>query len=214
MTVAKNRADRVMLYDISWEQFENLLKDLGEHRAARLAYDRTTLEIRTPLPEHEHYKEVISIAVQDIAEELGIDYESYGSTTWKRESRMAGLESDNCFYFQNEATVRGRLDLDLKQDPPPDLALEIDITSKSLNRFPIYARLRVPELWCYDSGELKIYLLQNGEYVESENSLVFPTLAIRHLPKLIEQNRANGRRAIRQAVREWVRKGRKGELPS
>ncbi len=214
MTVAKNRADRVMLYDISWQQFENLLKDLGEHRAARLAYDRTTLEIMTPLPEHEHYKEVISIAVQDIAEELAIDYESYGSTTWKRESRMAGVESDNCFYFQNEATVRGRLDLDLKQDPPPDLAIEIDITNKSLNRFPIYARLGVPELWCYDSDELKIYLLQNGEYVESENSLVFPTLAIRYLPKLIEQNRADGRRAIRQAVREWVRKGGKGELSS
>jgi Uma2 family endonuclease len=214
MTVAKNRADRVMLYDISWEQFENLLKDLGEHRAARLAYDRTTLEIMTPLPEHEHYKEVISDSVKEIADVLDLDYESYGSTTWKRESRMAGVESDNCFYFQNEAAIRGRLDLDLRQDPPPDLALEIDLTSKSLNRFPIYARLGVPELWCYDSGELKIYLLQNGEYVESENSLVFPTLAIRYLPKLIEQNRANGRRAICQAVREWVRKGGKRELPS
>ncbi|WP_392480448.1 Uma2 family endonuclease [Nostoc sp. C110] len=210
MTVAKNRADRVMLYDISWEQFENLLKDLGEHRAARLAYDRTTLEIMTPLPEHEHYKEVIGDLVKEIADVLDLDYESYGSTTWKRESRMAGVESDNCFYFQNEAVIRGRLDLDLRQDPPPDLALEIDVTSKSLNRFPIYARLGVPELWCYDSGELKIYLLQNGEYVESEKSLVFPTLVIRDLPKLIEQNRANGRRAIRQAVREWV----KIELPN
>ncbi|MEH2054562.1 Uma2 family endonuclease [Nostoc sp.] len=214
MTVAKNRADRVMLYDISWEQFENLLKDLGEHRAARLAYDRTTLEIMTPLPEHEHYKEVIGDLVKEIADVLDLDYESYGSTTWKRESRMAGVESDNCFYFQNEAAIRGRLDLDLRQDPPPDLALEIDVTSKSLNRFPIYARLGVPELWCYDSGELKIYLLQNGEYDESEKSLVFPTLAIRDLPKLIEQNRANGRRAIRQAVREWVRKSGKGELTS
>jgi Uma2 family endonuclease len=210
MTVAKNRADRVMLYDISWQQFENLLKDLGEHRAARLAYDRTTLEIMTPLPEHEHYKEVIGDLVKEIADVLDLDYESYGSTTWKRESRMAGVESDNCFYFQNEAAIRGRLDLDLRQDPPPDLALEIDVTSKSLDRFPIYARLGVPELWCYDSGELKIYLLQNGEYVESENSLVFPTLAIRYLPKLIEQNRADGRRAIRQAVREWV----KIELPN
>ncbi|MEH1889867.1 MAG: Uma2 family endonuclease [Nostoc sp.] len=211
MTVAKNRADRVMLYDISWQQFENLLKDLGEHRAARLAYDRGTLEIMTPLPEHEHYKEVIGIAVQDIAEELALDYESFSSTTWRRESRMAGVESDNCFYFQNEAAIRGRFDLDLRQDPPPDLALEIDVTSKSLNRFPIYARLGVPELWCYDSGELKIYHLQDGEYVESEKSLVFPTLAIRDLPKLIEQNRADGRRAIRRAVREWVREGGKSK---
>ena len=205
MTTTANRADRVILYNISWQQFENLLQDLGEHRAARIAYNNGTLEIMTPLPEHELYKEVISIAVQDIAEELEINYESYGSTTWRRERKMAGVEADNCFYFQNEALVRGRLDVNLNQDPPPDLALEIDVTSKSLDRFGIYARLGVPELWCYDSGELKIYHLQDGEYVESETSMVFPSLPIRELPKLIEQYRADGRLAIRRAVRQWVR---------
>ena len=178
---------------------------MGENRAARVAYDDGNLEIMTPLPEHEYYKKVISTAVEDIAEELNLDYESLGSTTWKQERKMAGIEADDCFYFQNEALVRGRLDLDLQKDPPPDLALEIDVTSKSLNRFSIYARLGIPEIWCYDSGELKIYLLQAGEYLESEKSLVFPSLEIRDLPQIIEQNRANGRRAIRKAVREWVR---------
>ncbi len=94
--IATNRADRVLLYSISYSQFENILKDLGEHRAARVAYDNGTLEIMTPLPEHEYYKEVIGTAVQDIAEELDLNYESLGSTTWRRESRMAGVESDNC----------------------------------------------------------------------------------------------------------------------
>ncbi len=205
MTIATNRADRVLLYNISYLQFENILKDLGEHRGARVAYDNGTLEIMTPLPEHEYYKVTISIAIDDIAEELDREYECLGSTTWRRESRMAGVEPDNCFYFQNVDAIRGRLDLDLTQDPPPDLALEIDVTSKSLNRFPIYARLGVPELWCYDSGELKIYHLQDGEYMEVERSLVFPNLPIRELPKLIEQYRAVGRLAIRRAVREWVR---------
>ncbi|MBE9052422.1 Uma2 family endonuclease [Nostocales cyanobacterium LEGE 11386] len=205
MIAVKNRADRVVLYNISWQQFENLLQDLGESRAARIAYDEGNLEIMTPLPEHEHYKEVISDLVKDIADTLDLDYESYGSTTWKRESRMAGLESDNCFYFQNEAVIRGRINLDLRQDPPPDLALEIDVTSKSLNRFPIYARLGVPEIWCYDTGELKIYLLQNNEYIESETSLVFSGLPIRELPKLIAAYRNEGRRAMRKAVKEWVR---------
>jgi Uma2 family endonuclease len=205
MIAVKNRADRVVLYHISWTQFENLLQDLGESRAARIAYDAGTLEIMTPLPEHEHYKEVISDLIKDIADTLDLDYESYGSTTWKQENRMAGLEPDNCFYFQNEAAIRGKLDLDLNQDPHPDLALEIDVTSKSLNRLPIYARLGVPELWCYDSGELKIYLLQNGEYLESETSLVFPSLPIRELPRLIEEHRNQGRRAMRKAVRNWVR---------
>ncbi len=205
MSLTMQRADRVVLYNIGWQQFENLLKDLGDKRAARIAYDRGTLEIMTPLPEHEYYKEVIGIAVQDIAEELELDYESLGSTTWKRESRLAGVEPDNCFYFQNETAIRGKLEFDLNLDPPPDLVLEIDLTSKSLNRFPIYARLGVPEIWCYDSGELKIYQLQNGEYQEAQTSLVFPNLAVQEIPTLIEQNRSLGRRAIRQAVRAWAR---------
>ncbi len=205
MTLTQRRADRVVLHNISWQQFENLLEDLGESRAARVAYDDGTLEIMTPLPEHEYYKEALGDAIKDIAEVLDQDYESLGSTTWKREIKKAGVEPDNCFYFQNEPKIRGKLEYDLNQDPPPDLALEIDVTSKSLSRFSIYARLGVPEIWCYDSGELKIYQLQNEGYIEVETSQVFPTLPIQELPALIEQYRPQGRRAMRRAVREWAR---------
>jgi Uma2 family endonuclease len=201
----KPRSDRVVLNNISWKQFERLLEDLGDRPSARIAYDRGTLEIMTPLPEHEYYKEVISDAIKNIAEELDLDYESFGSTTWKRESKLAGIEPDNCFYFQNEAAIRGKLDLHLNQDPPPDLALEIDLTSKSLPRFPIYARLGISEIWCYDRGKLTIYLLQGEQYLEAEKSLIFPNLPIQEIPNLIEQNRDKGRRAIRQAVRNWVK---------
>lgn len=205
MQLTERRADRVVLHNISWQQFENLLIVLGERRAARVAYDNGTLEIMTPLPEHEYYKESIGDAIKDIAEQLQINYESYGSATWKREAYKAGIEPDNCFYFQNEAKIRGRLKFDLNQDPPPDLALEIDLTSKSLNRFPIYVRLGVPEIWCYDSGELKIYKLQNEEYIEVENSSVFPNLRVQEIPGLIEQYRPAGKLAFRQAVRNWAR---------
>jgi Uma2 family endonuclease len=203
------RADRVVLYSIGWEQFENILENLGNHRAARVAYDNGTLEIMSPLPEHEYFKENIGTAVQDIAEELEIDYESFGSTTWRNRIQKAGVEPDNCFYIQNESIVRGRFDLDLNQgDPPPDLALEIDMTSKSVDRFPIYARLGVPEIWCYESGVIKIYHLQNGNYVEMQTSLAFPTLPVQELPQLIEAHRSAGRRAIRRAVRAWARERR------
>ncbi len=208
MSVTINHLHSVVLHHITWQQFENILQDLGESRVARLSYDDGSLEIMTPLPEHEYYKKVISTAIEDIAEELDLEYASLGSTTWKQKGKMAGLEPDDCFYFQNEILIRGRFDLDLQRDPPPDLALEIDITSKSLNRFPIYARLGVPEIWSYDAGELKIYILHNGEYIESEKSLVFPGLEIRDLPKLIEQNRMDGTRAIRKAVRAWVNAGK------
>lgn len=206
MLLTQRRADRVVLHNISWQQFENLLVDLGESRAARVAYDDGSLEIMTPLPEHEYYKEAIGDAIKEIAEVLDQDYESLGSTTWKQEIQKVGVEPDNCFYFQNETKIRGKLEFDLSQDPPPDLVLEIDITSKSLSRFPIYARLGVPEIWCYNSGELKIYQLQDEEYIEVETSLVFPTLPIQELPVLIEQYRPQGRRAIRRAVRDWAKK--------
>lgn len=204
MVTTFRRCDRILLHDISWQQFEALLQDLGDHRAARLAYDRGTLEIMTPLPEHEYYKEVLSEATKEIADVLERDYESYGSTTWRRQIQEAGLEPDNCFYFQNESKVRGKLSFDLDRDPPPDLSLEIDLTSKSLNRLPIYARLGVPELWCYDDGQITIYHLRQGAYVEAANSLVFPQLPIRELPQLIEEYRQQGRRALRQAIRAWA----------
>jgi Uma2 family endonuclease len=196
--------DRILLHNISWQQFETLLNDLGDHRAARIAYDRGTLEIMTPLPEHEYYKEILSDATKDIAEALDRNYESYGSTTWRRRLKEAGLEPDNCFYFQNESLVRGKLEFDLERDPPPDLSLEVDLTHESLNRLPIYARLGVPELWRYNDGEITIYHLQQGEYVEATQSLVFPELPIRVLPSVIEEHRQKGRRALRQAIRDWA----------
>lgn len=203
----------VLLHDVSWAEFEAILWELGENGGVRVAYDKGWLELMVPLPEHEYFKQSISIAIEDIAEELNLDYESYGSTTWRRRARQAGIEADNCFYFNNEASIRGKLAIDLERDPPPDLALEIDITSKSLNRLPIYARLGVPEIWCYDrcydrcydNGALKIYWLQHGQYVEVTQSQVFPSLAIQELPSLIETYRNQGRLALRQAVRVWVR---------
>ncbi|NEQ48338.1 MAG: Uma2 family endonuclease [Leptolyngbya sp. SIOISBB] len=196
---------RLLLHDVSWAEFDAILEELGQHRNTRIAYKDGLLEIMAPLPEHEYFKQSISIAIEDIAEELNQDYESYGSTTWRKQAEKAGLESDNCFYFQNEALVRGKLKFDLNQDPPPDLALEIDITNKSLDRFPIYARLGVAEIWCYDQGVLSIYLLQSGQYVQANQSQVFPTLKVQELPQLIEEHRDKGRLALRRTVRKWVR---------
>jgi Uma2 family endonuclease len=205
MLLTERRADRVVLHNISWQQFENLLKDLGEKRSARVAYLDGTLEIMTPLPEHEYFRDAISDAVKDAAEILDLDYECYGSATWKREMEKAGLEPDSCFYFQNEARVRGKLKFDLNQDPPPDLALEIDLTSKSLPRFPIYARLGVSELWCYDAGQLTLYQLENGEYQQVSTSRIFSMLPVQELPDVIEKYRLQGRLTLRRGVRDWVR---------
>ena len=196
---------RLVLRDVSWAEFNAILAELGEQRSTRIAYDHGLLEIMAPLPEHEYFKETMGDAVKDISEELDLDYESYGSTTWRKQAAQAGIEPDNCFYIQNEALVRGKLTLDLDQDPPPDLALEIDLTSKSIHRFSIYARLGIPEIWCYDQGQLMVYCLQSGAYQSVAQSLVFPMLKVQELPSLIEAHRTQGRLALRRAVRAWVR---------
>ncbi len=201
----------LLLHGVSWQDFEEILAELGESRSSRLAYDNGTLEIMTPLPEHEYFKTVIGDVVKDVAEELEQDYESYGSTTWRKQAKAAGLEPDDCFYFQHEAVVRGRVDLDLQRDPPPDLALEIDLTSPSLDRLPIYARLGVPEVWRYEPGPegsaglLRLYALRGEAYEEVSVSSVFPQLPLAELPGLIERYRYEGRRALRRATRVWAR---------
>lgn len=106
----------LLIHDVSWSEFEAILEELGNHRSSRIAYNHQLLEITVPLPEHEYFKQSICIAIEDIAEALNQNYESYGSATWRKQVKEAGIEADNCFYFQNEAIVRGRVDLTLDHD--------------------------------------------------------------------------------------------------
>jgi len=186
---------RVLLSNISWQEFETILADLGEHRAARVAYDNGTLEIMTPLPEHESRKELVSDLLKALLEELDIEFCTLGSTTFKNEAMIKGIEPDNCFYIQNEAAVRGKERIDLTIDPPPDLALEIDVTSRT--HPSIYAALGVPELWQFEKGKLQVNLLREGKYSQSEVSPNFPNFSlIEAIPKYLNQCRSVGRSDI------------------
>ncbi|NJM20140.1 MAG: Uma2 family endonuclease [Richelia sp. RM2_1_2] len=195
---------RVLLTDVTWEEFEAILDELGEHRAARIAYDTGVLEIMAPLPEHEDDKEIIGDLVKALLEELEIEFRSLGSTTFKNQIMLQGIEPDQCFYIENEIKIRGKKRLDLTQDPPPDLALEIDVTSRT--HPSIYADLKVPELWRFEKGKLQINLLQNGSYVVSEQSKNFPDLPLAEvLSKYLEQSKTRGRNSVIKAFRNWVR---------
>lgn len=138
----------LLLKDIDWSTLEELLEELGETRAARLSYSQGMLEIMVPLAEHEAGKEIIGDLVKVILEEWGIDFWALGSTTFKNSAMAQEIEADACFYIQHEAVVRGKKRIDLTIDPPPDLAIEINISSRT--RFDNYEKLGVPELWRYD----------------------------------------------------------------
>ncbi|HEY9710789.1 MAG TPA: Uma2 family endonuclease, partial [Oculatellaceae cyanobacterium] len=145
---------QLLLKDISWQQFETILDELGESRAARLSYSNGFLEIMVPLPEHEKAKEIIGDLVKILLEERQVDFEPLGSTTFKNEQMTQSVEPDACFYIQNHQAVIGRNRIDLTVDPPPDLAIEIDITSRT--HPSIYQSLKVPELWRFEKGKLQI----------------------------------------------------------
>ncbi|HEY9833537.1 MAG TPA: Uma2 family endonuclease [Stenomitos sp.] len=196
---------RTVLHNISWETFETLLKETGEDRGSRFAYDCGILEIMTPLYEHENPKIQFDRFVVALAEELGIEIKSAGSTTLKRKIAKRGIEPDNCYYIQNELAVRGRQELDLETAPPPDLAIEIDITSSSVNKFGIYSALGVPELWRYNGRVLKFYELLEAEYIECEFSVAFPVVSIIDMSRFIEQSKISGEIALLKSFRDWVR---------
>lgn len=195
---------RLLLHDVSWAEFEAILDELGEHRSTRIAYDHGLLELMAPLPEHEDDKEILGDLLKAFMEELDIELRALGSTTFKNQAMLKGIEPDQCFYIQNEAAIRGKKRLDLAVDPPPDLALEVDITSRTHPE--TYAALGVPELWRRVDGQIRIYQLQQGEYVEVEESPVFPGWPLqREIANFVEQSRADGRNQTIRALRQWVR---------
>lgn len=196
---------RVLLQNISWQFFESLLVELGDNRSSRLSYYQGNLEIMTPLWEHENPNRTIERLINTLTEELNLDIGLGGSVTLKLSEKKAGKEPDSCYYIQNEARVRGITKLDLTQTPPPDLAVEINITSSSLNQFDIYADLGVAELWRYDGEQIKFYQLENGEYIECDRSPTFPTLSPTKVDEFLAQCQTIGVTAAVRQFREWVR---------
>ena len=195
---------RVVLQDITWQEFEGVLEELGEHRAARIAYENGLLEIMAPLPEHEDNKEIIGDLIKDLLEELDVEFRSLGHTTYKGEGMMKGIEPDQCFYIQNEPAIRGKKRLDLSIDPPPDLALEVDVTSRTHRS--IYAALKVSELWRFENGNLQINILRQDRYEESPESAIFPNLPLSEaIPRYLRESKIVGRNKALKAFRQWVK---------
>jgi Uma2 family endonuclease len=195
--------EKVSLSGISWETYQTLLTELS-NRKLRLIYYHGNLQIMVPSPEHELYKEVLGRFVETLAEELDIKIYPLGSTTFKR-PKLSGAEPDKCFYIQNLNAVKGKKRIDTQQDPPPDLVIEIDITSFSDNSLEVYRDLQIPEVWIYHGTILKINLLQNQQYIISEQSLAFPNLPILEITQFLEQSMTRDYLDLVKAFRCWVK---------
>ena len=194
---------RLVLEDISWPEFEEILEDLGEHRHSHIAYYRGVLEFRMPLPGHERAKVLISHLLVVLLEMLDLEWESLGSTTFKSQFMQAGIEPDDCFYIQNYQAMIGKQRLDLTVDPVPDLAIKVDFTS--VTQVSAYQALGVPEIWCYQKGKLEIHLLEEGQYITSQTSRVFPSVPVLEgISLFLKKSEELPMSALRREFRQWL----------
>lgn len=196
---------RLELPDIAWDEYEHLLSQMEDFPGHRLSYDSGRLTVVSPNRKHEFYKLFFGRIAQVLAEELRINIEATGATTLRRRSLGQGIEPDESYYVGNAATVIDHLEFDSGVDPPPDVAIEIDITSGSLDKLPIYAALGVPEFWRYDGEAVHFYKLAGEIYERIQNSLAFPVLADEDLTQCLKRCKTEGQTAAAAAFRQMLR---------
>ena len=205
---ASTGEERLLIPDISWEFYKRFCEEIGE-RPLRLSFSNGMLEIMITKAPHEFYKKVLAKLVESILLERDIPVRSGGSMTFQRDDLEKGFEPDECWWIANEAKVRGKAEFDFQQDPPPDLAIEVEISVSLVNRIGIFAAMRVPEIWRHDGKTLRFCFLQpNGEYADSDASGVFPFLRPAHLmPFLSLKDDVDETTRIRNFV-HWLREQR------
>ena len=196
---------KVILNNIRWETYERLLAEHQEVNSTHFTYDRGTLEIMILSLRHERLKEKLTMLVGILAEELNIDIEGAGSTTFRREDLARGLEPDACYYIAKAQYIRQRDEIDLKLDPPPELVIEIDISSPSLNKFPILAGLGVLEVWRFDGTEIGIFRLSGDDYVEVAASALLKGVTSEIVNRLLEAGKTLKHADLLRLIRESVR---------
>ena len=184
---------------------------MGNKRSSRLTYDRGTLEITMPLEQHENTVRFIDIFIRILVVELGLKIKTMGSTTLNRPDLQRSSEPDNCYYIQNQPEVAGKT-VDLNIDPPPDLIVEIDITHTDINKLNLYASIGVGEFWRYNGRILRIYRLRDSQYIEVENTSIFPieSLEIKECFQRFLEDYQLDEVEAEKGFRAWVRQHNQG----
>ena len=196
---------RVVLHDVSWQTYLQLLEEVsGQHLF--LTYDRGTLEIMSPSPRHAKIGKFIARMVETLTLELRIPIVGLGNTTWKSELVARGCEADECYYLRHAAWAAGREEFDLRVDPPPDLVIEVDISSSSIDKEGIYAALKVPELWRWESESIQLRQLQpDGSYHRSQRSLSLPMLPAQVIEEFVRQRTIADDTTRMLEFQDWIK---------
>ncbi|HTU89256.1 MAG TPA: Uma2 family endonuclease [Gemmataceae bacterium] len=196
---------RFVLYNVDWDTYVTISDKLGE-RNIRLNYDGVNLEFMSTSLEHERAKKLLARLLETVTEEMDIDILGAGSMTCRRQDLDRGFEPDESYWIAHEAQMRGRVDIDLMRDPPPDLMLEVEISRSFVDRLALAARLGVPEVWRWDREALRVMLLNpDGQYSESECSRALPFLPVAELVRFLNPEPAQSETKRLRDFRDWVR---------
>lgn len=196
---------RVVLHKVSWETFEALLAET-DRAGVRFTYDEGVLEIMSPSTKHERIKTLLARLIETMTLELGIPIASSGSSTLKTQLKQKGIEPDECYYVANEPRVRGKMEIDLNDDPFPDLAIEIDISSSSLDQLRVYAALGISEVWICDGQAIQVYQLgEDKSYVPVDRSPSFPFLPTDQVEGFLGRAHTADETTWLRSFQAWVR---------
>lgn len=196
--------EHIILRGVSWKIYKALMKEHESRSAPRFTYNQGCLEIYMPSQKHEEKAVFLEKIVEIYAEEQEMELRNIRSTTFKKDNLEKGIEPDGCFYLQSYEKVFGMEKINLEQFPP-DLVLEVDIFSPSINRFPIYAAFKVPEIWRYAGNVVKIHLFDGKKYLESTTSLALPKVTSELLTQFLAESETMKRSAWLKKVRDSAR---------
>lgn len=203
--LVEGSSGRILLNNIPWDLYETFIDDFAEKPGWKLAYNGGTLEIMPPTPEHEEYSFSFHNFVLAYCEHFNIELEGRRSTTFRSKSLDKGVEPDECYYIQSVDKIIGE-DIAAKEFPVPDVAVEVDISTESLDKFPIYSELKVSEVWIFNREKLTFYELRGGNYHQIENSLSMPKMNSKDLLKFLKLSNKKGQTSALREFRKWLTK--------
>ena len=176
--------------NVPWDTYLSLVA--VEDRHNRIAFDQGVMEIMSPMKVHERVGGLLGRMVECWTETAGIEIQSVESTTFKRDELSKGFEADQSFYIQHEELVRELEEVDLTIHPGPDLVIEIDVTNSSLKKFGIYSALEVAEVWRWEGDRIRVYIREEHEFVESQDSNALPGFAFADAQRILSERIGRG----------------------
>ena len=204
-TVVSSPEQRVVLHGVSWETYEGLLADHVDRSVPHFTYDHGELEILSPSTQHEEDNRTLAQVVEEVTMEWSLDIRNVGSMTYLLQNLEQGFEPDTSFYIEHVSEVRGKRQIDLAADPPPDLVIEIEVSQTAIPKMPLYANVGVPEVWRVGNDRVRIFLRVADGFRESLVSSALPGLTSEDLTRFLVASRSLTRLEWRRQVREWAR---------